>query len=177
MIQIAPSMLSADFLHLEQDVEMVNKYADIFHLDVMDGVFVTNITFGLPVIANLRPKTNIIFDVHLMITEPQRYIDDFLRSPGGMPSSADLGIAYELLNYRYNNNLITIISSEYTVEKIYEFDSAIAGRITEMCGEYILAVHYDKAKNMRDSINKLRNLQIQAKKQRNDLKNQNKPFT
>lgn len=108
---------------------------------------------------------------------PVLYIDDFLRSPGGMPSNADLGIAYELLNYRYNNNLITIISSEYTVEKIYEFDSAIAGRITEMCGDYILAVHYDKAKNMRDSINKLQNRQIQAKKQRNDLKNQNKPFT
>ena len=50
MIQIAPSMLSADFLHLEKDVELVNKYADIFHLDIMDGTFVPNISFGFPVV-------------------------------------------------------------------------------------------------------------------------------
>ena len=56
MIQIAPSMLAADFLHLEKDVETVNKYADIFHLDVMDGVFVPNISFGFPVIEAIAKK-------------------------------------------------------------------------------------------------------------------------
>ena len=56
MIQIAPSMLAADFLHLEKDVETVNKYADIFHLDVMDGVFVPNISFGFPVIESIAKK-------------------------------------------------------------------------------------------------------------------------
>ena len=50
MVKIAPSMLSADFLHLEKDVEMVNEYADIFHLDIMDGTFVPNISFGFPVV-------------------------------------------------------------------------------------------------------------------------------
>ena len=79
------------------------------------------------------------------------YIDDFLRSPGGIPSSADLGIAYEILNYRYTNNLITIISSEYTLERIYNFDCAIAGRIEEMCGEYAIAVDEDRSKNLRQT--------------------------
>ena len=50
MIQVAPSMLSADFLHLEKDVEMVNAHADLFHLDIMDGVFVPNISYGFPVV-------------------------------------------------------------------------------------------------------------------------------
>ena len=50
MIQIAPSMLAADFLHLEKDVEMVNENADLFHLDIMDGVFVPNISYGFPVV-------------------------------------------------------------------------------------------------------------------------------
>ena len=50
MVQIAPSMLAADFLHLEKDVEVVNEHADLFHLDVMDGVFVPNLSFGFPVV-------------------------------------------------------------------------------------------------------------------------------
>ena len=56
MIQIAPSMLSADFLHLEKDVEMVNACADLFHLDIMDGVFVPNISYGFPVVDAIASK-------------------------------------------------------------------------------------------------------------------------
>lgn len=77
MIQIAPSMLAADFLHLEKDVETVNKYADIFHLDVMDGVFVPNISFGFPVIEAIADKAEKPMDVHLMIIEPEKYVDRF----------------------------------------------------------------------------------------------------
>ena len=79
MIKISPSVLAADLSRLADEVIDIEKAgADMIHLDVMDGVFVTNITFGLPVIANLRPKTNIIFDVHLMITEPERYVERFI---------------------------------------------------------------------------------------------------
>ena len=74
MIQIAPSMLAADFLHLEKDVETVNKYADIFHLDVMDGVFVPNISFGFPVIKAVQKIATKPLDVHLMIVEPQKFV-------------------------------------------------------------------------------------------------------
>ena len=86
MIQIAPSMLAADFLHLEKDVETVNKYADIFHLDVMDGVFVPNISFGFPVIEAIAKKAEKPMDVHLMIVEPEKYAERFAKVGASMIS-------------------------------------------------------------------------------------------
>jgi ribulose-phosphate 3-epimerase len=78
MIEISPSALACDFSKLGQEVmEVEAAGADYIHLDVMDGVFVPNISFGIPVIASLRKVTNIPFDVHLMIVEPERYITEF----------------------------------------------------------------------------------------------------
>ena len=67
-------MLSADFLHLEKDVRMVNECADIFHLDVMDGVFVPNISFGFPVLEAVASKCKKALDVHFMIVHPEQYV-------------------------------------------------------------------------------------------------------
>lgn len=77
MIQIAPSMLAADFLNLEKDVELVNNYADIFHLDIMDGVFVQNISYGFPVVEAIARKARKPLDAHLMIVNPEKYIERF----------------------------------------------------------------------------------------------------
>lgn len=80
MIQIAPSMLSADFLHLEKDVELVNEYADIFHLDIMDGTFVPNISFGFPVVEAIAKKASRPLDAHLMIVHPEKYVERFAKA-------------------------------------------------------------------------------------------------
>lgn len=79
MIQVAPSILAADFLHLEKDVEIVNEYADLFHLDIMDGVFVPNISFGFPVVEAIAKKARKPLDVHLMIVHPENYVERFAK--------------------------------------------------------------------------------------------------
>ena len=75
---VSPSLLSADFLHLSKDIEMVNhSQAEWFHLDIMDGVFVPNISYGLPVVSQIKKMATKPLDVHLMIVQPERYVEAF----------------------------------------------------------------------------------------------------
>ena len=76
MIKIAPSILSADFANLERDIRRIDT-ADYVHVDVMDGMFVPNITIGIPVVKCIRPTTQLPLDVHLMICQPVRYVEQF----------------------------------------------------------------------------------------------------
>ena len=80
--RLCPSILSADFNRLGEQIKILEKEGvEYLHIDVMDGMFVPNISLGLPVIKSLRKETEALFDVHLMIEEPGRYIDDFTSAP------------------------------------------------------------------------------------------------
>ena len=81
MIKVSPSILSADFVNLERDIRALTPAgADYVHVDVMDGLFVPNITIGIPVVAAIRKITDLPLDVHLMIDRPIRYVDDFCKA-------------------------------------------------------------------------------------------------
>jgi ribulose-phosphate 3-epimerase len=99
---ISPSLLSADFTNLAKDIEMVNKSAaDWFHLDIMDGRFVPNITFGMPVVKQIKKLAAKPLDVHLMIVEPERYINAF----------ADAGADILTVHYEASTHLHRTVSA------------------------------------------------------------------
>ena len=95
-VKIAPSILAADFANLERDTKMINSSeADWFHIDIMDGVFVPNISFGMPVLAAIQNHAKKPLDVHLMIVDPDRYIETF----------AELGAAILTVHYEACDHL------------------------------------------------------------------------
>lgn len=125
MILISPSMLAADFLHLEKDVEMVNQHADMFHLDIMDGTFVPNISYGFPVVEAIASIAKKPLDVHLMIVHPEKYIERFARIGVSMLSfhlNATDKPAQTLLHIRETGMKAgLVINPDMPVESLYPY--------------------------------------------------------
>lgn len=102
---ISPSILSSDFANLERDIKKVEKFVPWLHIDVMDGVFVPNISIGIPVVKSIRKVTNLFLDTHLMIVNPIKYVDDFKKAGS------------DLITFHYEAALDDTIK---TIEKIKE---------------------------------------------------------
>lgn len=118
-------MLAADFLHLEKDIRIVNENADLFHLDIMDGVFVPNISYGFPVVEAIAGIAEKPMDVHLMIVHPEKYIERFARNGVKMLSfhlNATDKPAQALLHIRETGMKAgLVINPDMPVESLYPY--------------------------------------------------------
>lgn len=125
MVQVAPSFLSADFLNLGKDIRMVNTHADILHLDIMDGVFVPNISYGFPVVRAIASIAEKPIDVHLMIVHPEKYALKFVEAGADMVSfhldaaSEPLALLDEIRGGGAKAGLV--INPDIPVESLYPY--------------------------------------------------------
>ena len=162
---IAPSILSADFSDLKADIQMVNESeADWFHVDIMDGVFVPNISFGMPVLKSINKYATKTLDVHLMIVNPEKYIEKFAEL-----GSDILTIHYEVSKDTLNESLKSIKNNGmkagvainpdtdiFVLEKyIHEIDLVcVMGVFPGFSGQAFIEATYHRCKAVKELINK-----------------------
>lgn len=123
-MKISPSILASDFSNLSDEIERI-KIADMVHLDIMDGHFVPNISFGADVVKSLRDKTNLIFDVHLMISNPLQYIKNFADAGADIitfhiESNSDILETIKEIRY-YGKKVGIALKPKTNVKEIYEY--------------------------------------------------------
>ena len=169
MTKIAPSMLAADFLHLERDVRIVNENADLFHLDIMDGVFVPNISYGFPVVEAIASIAEKPMDAHLMIVNPEKYIERFARIGVRMLSfhlNATDKPAQALLHIRETGMKAgLVINPDMPVETLFPY--------LHLCDYIILMSVYagfGGQKFIEETYERIRNLKAEIDRQNLDVK-------
>lgn len=162
-------MLAADFLHLEKDVQLVNKYADLFHLDIMDGTFVPNISYGFPVVEAISKIAEKPIDVHLMIINPENYIERFAKVGTAMLSfhlnATDKPA--EALQQIHENGMKAglVINPDLPVESLFPY--------LHMC-DYVLLMSvfagFGGQKFIEDTYDRIRTLKAEIERQGLDIK-------
>ncbi len=162
-------MLAADFLHLEKDVQLVNKYADLFHLDIMDGTFVPNISYGFPVVEAISKIAEKPLDVHLMIINPENYIERFAKVGTAMLSfhlnATDKPA--EALQQIHENGMKAglVINPDLPVESLFPY--------LHMC-DYVLLMSvfagFGGQKFIEDTYDRIRTLKAEIERQGLDIK-------
>lgn len=157
-------MLAADFLHLHKDVEMVNQHADMFHLDIMDGTFVPNISYGFPVVEAIASVARKPLDVHLMIVHPEKYIERFARVGVSMLSfhlNATDKPAQTLLHIRETGMKAgLVINPDMPVESLYPYlhlcDHIILMSVyAGFGGQKFIEDTYDRIRTLKAEIDRL----------------------
>lgn len=157
-------MLAADFLHLERDVRIVNENADLFHLDIMDGVFVPNISYGFPVVEAMASIAQKPMDVHLMIVQPEKYIERFARIGVSMLSfhlNATDKPAQTLLHIRETGMKAgLVINPDMPVETLYPYlhlcDYIILMSVyAGFGGQKFIEDTYDRIRTLKSEIKRL----------------------
>ena len=173
-IILSPSVLSANFYNMSKEIEILQKYnVKYLHLDVMDGVFVKNISFGIPVIKSLRKNiSNMVFDTHLMIVEPQRYIKQFKESGSDILTVhlETIDNTKEVFDQIKANGMkaSVVINPETEVEKVFDcindVDMVLLMSVHPgFGGQSFIETTYDKIKKLRQEADKQgKNLDIEV---------------
>ena len=162
---IAPSILAADFLHLSKDVDIVNEHADIFHLDIMDGTFVPNISFGFPVVEAIAKEARKPMDVHLMIVHPEKYVERFAKAGASMISfhyEAALEESDTVIDliHSFNVKAGIVINPDCPVEKIFPFPDKVdyvllMSVFAGFGGQKFIETTYDRVKAVKKELKRI----------------------
>ena len=162
---VAPSLLAADVLHLSKDVETVNRHGDIIHLDIMDGTFVPNISFGFPVVEAVAREARKPMDVHLMIVHPEKYVERFAKTGAAMISfhweaAQDESEKVIDLIHSFNVKAGIVINPDCPVENIFPYlgkvdyvllMSVFAG----FGGQKLIETTYDRVRAVRKELKRI----------------------